>query len=195
MFELEDIEVPGRGGHDTGVETQFFGLHAPGKAIAPLERARAELRAKFAVNGFEIARERMHITLTPPGKPRRLRTAYGVATALAAGSVDLRAFDLVLDRAVAFRASNAVVLLPNASSLEALDELRRRIVEKLLHHGIHAPQPSRFAPHLTLFHGCSSRLEEQAIDPIRWRVDRFRLIRNLVGRSQHLIDGEWMLRV
>jgi 2'-5' RNA ligase len=113
----------------------------------------------------------------------------------AAAAVRLPPIDIVLDHSLGFRTrdSNCFVLGASKETASQLRHLKDVLGVGLQAQGISAPKNSGFAPHLTLFYGTSACPPPEEIEPIRWRADRFVLIRSLIGQGRHIVEGEWLL--
>lgn len=171
--------------------------------MLPDERARAEIagveerfRKSHRVSGSTVGAERLHLTLSPMGKPERLRQPLESALVAAAGQVRAKAFEVTLDSAVRFSASDnrfPFVLCADAETIEPALALRKAIAAAQLHQGLHVSGVSSFLPHVTLMYGHAIDAIQEAIPPIRWMANEFVLVRSFFGQSRHELVGQWPL--
>jgi len=52
---------------------------------------------------------------------------------------------------------------------------------------------SSFTPHVTLLYD-GRVVTERLVEPIRWTVREFVLVRSLLGKTRHIVIGRWPLR-
>ena len=172
-------------------------------ALLPDDRAREEIasleerfRKSHRVSGSPVGAERFHLTLSPMGKPERLRQPLESALVAAAGHVRAKAFDVSLDSAMRFSARDnrfPFVLCADATTVESALALRKAIAEAQLREGLHVTGISSFLPHVTLMYGHAIDAIQEAIPPIHWRANEFVLVRSFFGQSRHELVGRWAL--
>lgn len=181
-------------GEPEPIQRLFVGLMLPTAAAEEAVAVRRASRADHGIGGADIAAERLHITLVhvrdyagslPPSAAPRLVEALGTVAA--------PAFDIELDRVGSFSGApgkHPHVLL-GGEGVSALTAFRRRVWE-----AIRAQEKTLstadFTPHVTLMYG-DRKLEERAIEPIRWRATEVVLIHSEVGRSIYHTLGRWPL--
>jgi 2'-5' RNA ligase len=171
--------------------------------LLPDERAKADIaavaerfRKSHRVSGSSVGAERLHLTLTPMGKPERLRQPLESALVAAGGLVRGKAFQVTLDSAVRFSASDnrfPFVLCTDTETAEPALALRKAIAEAQLREGLHVTGISSFLPHVTLMYGNAIDAIQEAIPPIHWTANEFVLIRSFFGQSRHELVGRWAL--
>jgi 2'-5' RNA ligase len=162
-------------------------------ALWPDDATRAALaewcrRIHRVTDGRPTRAEAIHQTLAFLGncEPGRL-----AALAVAAGRVQPRRFELVLDRAglwkdkrIAWAGASAVP--PELDTLIA--DLRAALAEAGF-----AFDPKPFVPHITLVRKARPGAALPALEPIRWRVTDFVLVRSVPRRdgSDYTIEARW----
>ena len=169
----------------------FFALYPDAETVERLERLFDDLRKRFGLKGSAV--QNFHMTLFQPGPQSRL-TRDEVAAALEAGD-RLRAvpFEVRLDE---------VATLPNARPkppivLRARDGLpawlhfQRQLGRAAVEAGAVRTMP-RYAPHLTLAYD-KHRLGPIEVEPIRWTVRSFALVRSHAGEGVHEPLRRWDL--
>ena len=162
-------------------------------ALWPDDTARAALadwgrRIHRVTGGHPTRAETIHQTLAFLGdcEPARLAAVEG-----AAGRVHPRRFELVLDRAgvwnhnrIAWAGTSAVP--PELAALVA--DLRAALVEARF-----ALDRKPFVPHLTLVRNTRHGGALPALEPIRWPITGFVLVRSQLraDASDYAIQGRW----
>lgn len=178
-------------------EILFFALFPPGPQA---ERAAGIAEAARLRHGFRskvMARDRMHVTLLPPGPGTRLRAPYEVSLERAAASLRFEPFDVKFDHTHGFRTgpdSFCFVLGPDDESTQRLRMLHESLRHALRVEGIAPQRSGPLQPHLTLLYGTHACPPSEPVEPVAWRVDRFLLIRSLQGQGKYIVEGEWPAR-
>jgi 2'-5' RNA ligase len=72
-------------------------------------------------------------------------------------------------------------------------ELQKALRAAMLTAGVKPKGGAGSEPHITLLYDDLS-VPKQGIEPIRWSVAEFRLIRSLVGKGEHHEVKRWALR-
>jgi 2'-5' RNA ligase len=176
-------------------------------AVLPDEAAKAEIirvGERFVkshrLGGSSVDMDRLHVTLTPVGKPDRLLQPLEGALMAAAEAVRVNQFDVTLDSAMRF--SNAgkdgrfpFVLCADAYTTGVALNLRKALAEAQYMQGLQVAGVSSYLPHVTLLYGQGIDAIEQPIPPISWVAREFVLIRSFFGQSRHEIMGRWPLAV
>lgn len=174
-------------------------------AVLPDEEAKAEIiriGERFVkshrLGGSSVDIDRLHVTLTPIGKPDRLRQPLESALLAAAADVQLKEFRITLDSAMRF--SNAgqdgrfpFVLCADTPTTETALKLRKALAEAQYAQGLFVAGVSSYLPHVTLLYGQGLEAIEQPIPPIHWMAREFVLIRSFFGQSRHEVMGRWPL--
>lgn len=150
--------------------------------------ARASLAIHRVAGGRATRAESIHLTLAFLGECDADR--LGALKAAAAG-VRVQPFELVLDE-FGFWNHNRIVWAGAAETpgvLAALvSELRTALTEAQV-----AFDPKPFVPHVTLVRKARPGFAMPALDPIRWRVDGFVLVRSVMrsAGSDYLVESRW----
>jgi len=137
-----------------------------------------------------------HITLHYfgyfPGEP----DAHVVARAeRGAAEVVRPAFDLGFDGFTSWgdeRASKHPFVLTGGQGLEAVRELRGALVERLVAHGLAAPEHG-YEPHLTLRYD-KRPAPVWPVDLAGWIASEFVLVKSPQGLTRHDVIGRWPLQ-
>jgi 2'-5' RNA ligase len=176
----------------------FFAVLPDQEARAEIIRIGERLVKSHRLAGSSIDIDRLHVTLTPIGKPDRLRQPLEGALLAAAEAVRITPFKVALDSAMRF--SNAgkdgrfpFVLCADSSTTEAALRLRKALAEAQYAQGLHVAGVSSYLPHMTLLYAPSVDAIEQPIPPISWTAREFVLIRSFFGHSKHEVMGRWAL--
>lgn len=176
----------------------FFALQPDEEAKAEIIRIGERFVKSHRLGGASVDIDRLHITLTPIGKPDRLRQPLEGALLAAAENVRMKAFDVTLDSAMRFSNASAdgrfpFVLCADAPSTQATLNLRKALAQAQYAQGLFVPGVSSYMPHVTLLYGHGVEAIEQPIPPISWRAREFMLIRSFFGQSRHEVMGRWPL--
>ncbi|NYE29530.1 2'-5' RNA ligase [Rhodanobacter sp. K2T2] len=176
----------------------FFALLPDEQAKAEMIRIGERLVKSHRLGGSSVDIDRLHITLTPIGKPDRLRQPLEGALLAAAENVRMKAFEVTLDSAMRFSNTSAdgrfpFVLCADASTTQAALNLRKALAQAQYAQGLFVPGVSSYMPHVTLLYGHGVEAIEQPIPPISWRAREFMLIRSFFGQSRHEVMGRWPL--
>ncbi|MFG6488397.1 2'-5' RNA ligase family protein [Roseateles sp. BYS78W] len=174
----------------------FFALR-PDEATA--ERIASIVTAEHEARGL-AARLRpsrvFHITLHYFGCFDGEPDTHIVASAeRAAAEVVRPAFDLSFDRFTSWggqRAARHPFVLTGGQGLEAVRELRDALVERLLAHGLAAPERD-YEPHLTLRYD-KRPAPAWPIDLPGWIASDFVLIKSPQGLTRHDVIDRWPLQ-
>lgn len=174
----------------------FFALW-PGPATRAAMRERAAaLESTQAPGGRSIGAHRYHLTLQFLGDFDQLPQSLAERAGAAAATVRAGAFDFVLDCAGSFANREIPWWLGSAQPDPGLSLLWDRLGVALAKHGVKVVASHHaHAPHVTIVRGAERALAPPlAIEPLRWRVDRFVLLHSvLAARSEYSVLGEWRL--
>lgn len=174
-------------------------------AILPDERAKAEIirtGERFVkshrLGASAVDADRLHVTVTPVGKPDRLLQPMESALIAAGDAVQIKRFEVTLD--VAMRFSNQVedgrypfVLCVDPPTTRSAFALRKSLAEAQYAQGLLVAGVSSYLPHVTLLHGLGIEAVEQPIPPISWVAREFVLMRSFFGESKHEVVARWPL--
>jgi 2'-5' RNA ligase len=169
----------------------FFALYPDAETVERLERLFDDLGKRFGLTGATV--QNFHMTLFQPGPQARL-TRDERAAALEAGD-RLRAapFEVQLDQVVTLpnKRPKPPIVLRARDGLPAWLDLQRRLGITAVAAGAVRTMP-RYAPHLTLTYD-KHHLEPIEIEPIRWTVRSFALVRSHFGEGVHEPLRQWDL--
>jgi 2'-5' RNA ligase len=176
----------------------FFALLPDEEAKAEIIRLGERFVKSHRLGGASVDIHRLHVTLTPIGKPDRLRQPLEGALMAAADNVRIKAFEVTLDSAMRFSNAGAdgrfpFVLCADASTTHTALDLRKALAQAQYAQGLFVPGVSSYMPHVTLLYGQGMEAIEQPIPPIRWNAREFVLIRSFFGQSRHEVMGRWPL--
>jgi RNA 2',3'-cyclic 3'-phosphodiesterase len=190
MFE-QQLSLPGLE-PSPELDFLFFALLLDAEDTQQIVRLRERLSFELGLTGQPIAAERLHVSLHTIGAWNGLsravvRTAKDVASCCAK-----RPFELVFDRAASFAGNRAFVLRAGADI--AFKSFHHTLGIEMKKAGIGRWVTSRFTPHMTLLYG-DRMVPERSIEPIRWTVSDFVLVKSLRGRghSEYVHLARWPL--
>ena len=174
----------------------FFALR-PDEATA--ERIARDVAAQHEARGLapRLRPSRIfHITLHYFGYFDGEPDARIVAAAeRAAAEVIHPAFDLSFDGFTSWgneRASKHPFVLTGGQGLEGVRALREALIERLVAHGLAAPQPG-YEPHLTLRYD-KRPAPVWRLDLPGWVASEFVLVKSPQGLTRHDVIGRWPLQ-
>lgn len=174
-------------------------------AILPDQEARAEIirigerfvKSHRLGNGI-VDIDRLHVTVTPVGKPDRLQQPLEGALIAAGDAVHMTSFEVTLDSAMRF--SNQApdgrfpfVLCADTSTVQSALSLRKALADAQYAQGLMVAGVSSYLPHVTLLHGHGIDAVEQPIPPIKWTAREFVLVRSFFGQTRHEVMARWPL--
>ena len=164
----------------------FFACWPSEDAARELARLAPEVADR--TGGRAIPADKIHLTLAFLGEIPVDRV--GIAESVAARTRSA-AFTLVLDRLGAFRRAGGA--WAGASSPDpGLLALQSALAAGLRAEGF-ALEERPFAPHVTLARRVERALPDEPIEPIRWRVTDFALVRTEPGRGRYTDVRRWAL--
>lgn len=176
-------------------ERLFFALVPDAETTARVVAARERLASEVGPGGRPLRPDRLHISLHGVGEFVHLDKRYIRAAREAGRAVSIRPFEVALPSVMTFGRSRLkdragprpLVLLAEGDPLlelhGALGAAMRRVG---LRAGI------RFTPHMTLLYGARP-IPARAIDPIRFSVREFVLVRSMSGRARYDVVDRWPL--
>jgi len=151
-------------------------------AIAGAARAPAR-----AVSGRRVRDENLHLTVLFLGA---VAPEAEARLAQAAARVRVGPFDLSLDRAGSFFRARVLWVGPSLVP-DGLGELRRQL-EGAARNADVAFDPKALVPHVTCYRDVRQKLEPVPVEPLRWPVRSFALIRSAAG--QYHVVSQWPLQ-
>lgn len=183
-------ELPVPGGHARAPATcKLFTALFPGPAQARLIAAQADRwRRQHGLSAPCLDAARLHVTLQVIGDyaERPARAVIDAATAALAG-VDEPAIPTCWDRLHSFPGNGALVLRCDATSDQAIAQLRHAVQQALARRGL-AARPSS-TPHMTLLYD-RHPVAPHPVEALRWTATEIALILSHLGRHHH----EWLGR-
>lgn len=178
-------------GNDIPTERLFFAVLPDQHTAMSIIEIADGLRTEHGLSGHLLARDRLHITLHhlgdfagfPPSLLSRVRQA--------ASRVRLPEFQVCFDQIGSFAgASKNPFVLRSEGGAELLYGLHQELGRCL--QSVGSKSERAFTPHLTLLYD-TRRLPVQPVQPIRWWVREFVLIRSFLGQSRYQLEGRWSL--
>lgn len=183
----EQFSLPGLEAEPQSSDTVFFAINPDPDTATRIAQVGVRLRDAHGLKGKLLETSHFHVTLLFVGLYAATRVDVAKRSA---ETVVIAPFDVVFDRVLSFPGSRAFVLGSDGDSNVALAALRQRLDVGMRKLGLRA-KPIH-TPHLTLLYG-DRIVTEQVIEPIRWTVKEFVLIRSHVGKSLHEPLGRWSL--
>jgi len=168
----------------------YFAVLPTADATARIAQAGEQLRSEHGLAG-RLRTGNFHISVAGVGAMASVPPSQLQAVLDAAGSVELPAFPVILDRALTFAGSLPLVLQASRG-LDAVPALGRALqlaVAKVLKLRLELSS----TPHLTVLYS-NKALVARAIEPVRWTATEFVLVRNHPGESRLDIRGRFPLR-
>jgi RNA 2',3'-cyclic 3'-phosphodiesterase len=190
FYRIGQVQYSLMNGRFAGVDRLFFAV-VPDAAVATDIHRRAKiLQRAHQLRGRLIEPECLHVSLFFLGglPERSLQRACE-----AAADLRMEFFEVSFDRSVSFlgKPGSRPFVLVGDDGLRQLTLFRRTLGAAMTRKGLRGRANSNFTPHVTLLYDAPS-VEEHPIEPIRWTVNEFVLIRSVNGHT-HL--GRWPLRV
>jgi len=176
----------------------FFAILPDKEAKAEIIRIGERFVKSHRLGGSSVDIDRLHITLSPIGKPDRLRQPLEGALLAAAEEVRVKEFKITLDSAMRFSSAGKdgrfpFVLCADTLTTEVTLKLRKALADAQYAQGLHVAGVSSYLPHVTLLYAQGVEAIEQSIPPISWMAREFVLIRSFFGQSKHEVMGRWPL--
>jgi 2'-5' RNA ligase len=175
----------------------FFALLPDPQARAEIVGLEERFRKSHRVSGTSMGADQLHLSISPMGKPERLRQSLENALIAAADEVRVDAFDVTLDSAMRFSAVDnrfPFVLCADTATGESTLILRKAIAAAQSRAGLHVSGVSSFLPHVVLLQGHAVDAIQESVPPIQWAATEFVLIRSFFGQSRHELVGKWQLK-
>ncbi|MBN8798219.1 MAG: RNA 2',3'-cyclic phosphodiesterase [Stenotrophomonas nitritireducens] len=178
-------------GSDIPTERLFFAV-MPDPATAWRIAELAEgLRGEHGLDGRPLARERLHVTLHHLGDYAGLPPSLLAKVQQAAARVRMPEFEVCFDEVGSFAGGRQhPFVLRSEHGADLLQGLHQELARCLQAIGSR-PDPG-FTPHLTLLYD-KRRLPVQPVQPMRWLVREFVLIRSYLGQTRYQMEGRWSL--
>jgi 2'-5' RNA ligase len=172
----------------------FFAIFPDPATAAGIARHADTLRAAQQLSGRPLAPERFHITLHHLGDHAGVRRDIVAMAGEAAEAITASPFEVTFDRAASFHnGGNNPFVLQGGEGLDALKAFQRDLGLAMARAGLGKLVDKSFTPHVTMLYD-KRLIAEQPIAPVRWSVGGFTLIHSLLGRTEHIVLGNWALR-
>lgn len=173
----------------------FFGVFPAPAACEAIAVETDGLRAEHSLAGAPIKSSRLHATLHYLGEHAVERNDIIDKAVEAASRVTHAGFDMVLASASSFSTRGdrhpCVMLCPEER--QPVHGLWRELGNQLMAAGLGRYLKRDFIPHVTVLYD-RRVLTPQAIEPIRWQVRDFSLVRGQPGKDEYEILADWALR-
>jgi 2'-5' RNA ligase len=171
-----------------GSDGLFFALLPDAGAAARLRTIAAQQCIRHRLAGRPLSGQRFYVSLLGFRAPQ----PEVVASMKRAGdALALPPFEVTFDRAVSFLGRpRPRVLCGDNVELIAFERALGRAMER---HELGRVK-RQFTPHVTLLYD-ERAVDEDAIEPIRWTVTEFVLVRSRRGHGEHVTLARWPLRV
>ena len=178
-------------GSDIPTERLFFAV-LPDPLTAERVAELAEgLRDEHGLEGLPLAAERLHITLHHVGDYAGLPPSLLAKVRQAAARVRSPEFEVCFDQVGSFAGNQkSPFVLRSEYGAELLHDLHAELARCL--HSVGSKVDPRFTPHMTLLYD-RRRMPIQPVQPLRWFVREFVLIRSFLGQSRYQLEGCWQL--
>ncbi|HEY3990317.1 MAG TPA: 2'-5' RNA ligase family protein [Acidobacteriaceae bacterium] len=197
----EQLCLPGIKTASEPAERLFFGGFPERAAAECIAQLAHNLKNKHRLPGEPLRKKRFHISLC------RLRPdTVGLREDLvnraieAISAIALPPFEVVFDRAVSFsgghtdpeRPDSYPLVLLARDGVAELTALRRSLIAAMVKAGIKPRGNTSFTPHITLLYDRQHEIAE-VIEPIRWTIRDFVLVRSLLGQTRYELLHRWQL--
>jgi 2'-5' RNA ligase len=172
----------------TGGGRLFLAALPDPDASARIHRLAQVLKKAHRFSGRLIHPTQLHVSLFFLGEPSEY---VAEVISEAAAEVRTRPFEIWFDRSASFqgRPGNWPFVLVGDDGVRGLLALRRALGAALARRGMKRLAKREFTPHVTMLYA-ERQVEEYPIEPIRWMVNEFVLIRSKNGH-RHL--ARWPL--
>lgn len=175
-------------------DTLFFALQPDSETAQHLAGLAQRLRSQYGLKGRAQGPALMHVTLHFlggfHGVPQEMVDRAGVALA----GLREPGFEVCFDRVLSFRRkSNRPLVLVGGEALAPLRAFQGRLRRVLVKAHLPDPERTAFTPHVTLLRD-DREVPEQDIEPVRWRVRDFVLVRSLQGHGRHEVLARYPLQ-
>ncbi|MBO9544499.1 2'-5' RNA ligase family protein [Caulobacter sp.] len=189
MAETLQMGLPGFD-PPTPTDRLMFLLYPDAQTAERIAREARRLKEALGLRGQPLLTDRFHITLHHLGDYVGLPNDMVTKGKRAGGALSAAPFEVVFDKAVSFanRPGNNPFTLQGREGVAALIAFQKTLGLKMA--GAALKPDKQFLPHITLLYD-GQVVPEQAIDPIRWTVDRFVLVQSKLGQTQHIVLAEW----
>jgi RNA 2',3'-cyclic 3'-phosphodiesterase len=183
-------------GNDADATTHrlFFALWPDAALRKRIATTVAGLERDNAPGGRRLNPDRYHLTLQFLGDFQPLRQSVLDAAIVAAGSIRVPPFDLVLDLAGSFPKAG-VCWLGASAAPQALQQLWNELGSTLAAARVQVRSTSGFRPHLTILRDVRRPLPSMPVEPMAWPVREFVRVDSVSGaKPGYQLLGRWPLQ-
>jgi 2'-5' RNA ligase len=196
---MQQLDLAGFAAPGNPIHRLFFALWPGDELRQRIADATAQLQHEHehehGPGGRRIGAHRYHLTLQYLGDFDVLPPALVDQAQAAAATVDVRPFELLLDRAGSFRNASIPWWLGTDAMPDGLRALWDELGVALARAGVQVRSGRELVPHVTVLRDARGPLPSTAIAPLPWRVDSFVLIHSELGaRNAYTLLGQWPLR-
>ena len=189
QLALDGIEDP-----PARTDGLFSAIIPSPEAAAQIGQRAREFHEEHGLKGRPLATDHFHITLYYLGAHAGVPQGIFAKASETAATIKAAPFEVTLDVAMSFsgKSNSRPLVLSSGKPLAALNAFQLALSTAIRKAGlVHWVQPS-FIPHVTLLYD-GRRVPKQAVDPIRWTVREFVLVRSHLGLSRHETLARWPL--
>jgi RNA 2',3'-cyclic 3'-phosphodiesterase len=173
----------------------FFAIYPPDDIGADIDQRTMQLKTRLRLKGNPLGHWRYHATLCPIGVYSDLPDGVIDAVAAAAATISTSPFDVAFDRIESFprRQGKRPMVLLGDDGVAGLVALQRQLETTLRKIGFPQWVTRPYNPHVTLLYD-EQEMPRQTIEPVRWTVREFALVRSLIGEGRHMkLRQPWQL--
>ncbi len=189
----DDLPWTGEAGTEP-LRKVFFALRPPPAAAARALALAAHWRDRLGMTAPLVAAERLHVSLNPLGRHRRLPPAVLRRAGAAVSALRPKPFTLAFNRLGGWGRGDGVrpAVLWGDEGVIGAELLHQTLHAALAAAGLAPPRPGEIAPHLTLWREAAAT-PAALIEPVAWRVEELVLLASVQGEGRHEVLGRWRL--
>ncbi len=191
----EQLALPGFDAPTKPTDRLFFAIFPDADTAAHVARLAEQLRGEHQMKGKPLATKRFHVTLHHLGDYAGLPPDVVAAASEAAAAVAMPSFDVAFDYTMSFlsRRGSLPLVLRGHDGIAAATAFQHALAASLEKAGFAGASKAQFTPHLTLLYD-GHRVMERPVEPVSWTVREFVLVHSVLGRTRHVVLGQWPLR-
>lgn len=192
---MPQMSLYGLGTRPAQTHDYFFALLPSLDVRRHLANCAETLRAAENFNGSWIASERYHLMLHHLGQYPEVRSDLVSRAVTAAGNIQSKPFDIVLDQFMSFdsKTGKFPCAITSTTELTPLSDLWKQLRNNLLAVRLGEKLSTGFRPGVTLLYNRQPLAEARSVAPILWPVSDFVLIASLAGKAEYTELGRWPL--
>ncbi|HEY8069547.1 MAG TPA: RNA 2',3'-cyclic phosphodiesterase [Burkholderiales bacterium] len=190
----EQLSLAGIEGPPVLTDGLFFAIVPSPQAADEIERRAQDFCRELGLKGRPLAREQLHVTLYYLGVHAGVPQGIVAKASETAAALRMAPFEVSFDRATSFagKAGSRPLVLSSRKPLAALNAFQQALRTAIKKAGLDNWAQPAFTPHVTLLYDRRG-VPEQAVEPLRWTVSEFVLVRSLHGMSRHEPLARWPL--